>query len=106
VSCPTSATLGRTPADRGLYPPTEAPYRQRPAGSRRADSPPRVSCRSCSRLTCSVATTYLIAASTMANVLLRRSAADSDAAMTWPSSMSGTPPPIAEESTAETKRRG
>ena len=39
-------------------------------------------------------------------VLSRRSAAYADAAITWPSLVSGTPPPIAEYLPPETARRG
>jgi len=40
------------------------------------------------------------------NVLFRRSAADSAPAITWPSLVNGTPPPIAEYLPPETGEEG
>jgi hypothetical protein len=57
-------------------------------------------------LTCSVATIYLIAASTMAMSCSVVPPLTPTPAMTWPSFVSGTPPPIAEYLPPETARRG
>jgi hypothetical protein len=86
-----------------LAPRTVALYKRQ----KRTDGNPRAGpWRGRTPLTCSVAEIYLIAASTMAMSCSVVPPLTPTPAMTWPSFMSGTPPPIAEYLPPETARRG